>query len=62
MTAEAWGRGGVEAEKIERSRQRACKKATEERRHKASHLPPAWQGFFFALLGPSLPPLSQGPL
>lgn len=35
QTAEAWGRGGVEAEKMERQRQRELKKAKEERRHKA---------------------------
>merc|ERR1711977_715194 len=35
QTAEAWGRGGVEAEKMERARQRELKKAKEERRHKA---------------------------
>jgi len=35
LTAEAWARGGVEAEKMERQRQRAAKKAKEERRHKA---------------------------
>jgi len=35
LTAEAWARGGVEAEKMERQRQRAFKKAQEERRHKA---------------------------
>merc|ERR1711871_341570 len=35
LTAEAWARGGVEAEKMERQRQRAHKKLQEERRHKA---------------------------
>jgi len=35
LTAEAWGRGGVEAEKMERQRQRAEKKKKEENRHKA---------------------------
>jgi len=35
QTAEAWARGGVEAEKMERQRQRELKKAKEERRHKA---------------------------
>jgi len=35
MTAEAWMRGGIEAEKIERQRQRAAKRAAEDRRHKA---------------------------
>jgi len=35
LTAEAWARGGIEAEKMERQRQRALKKAKEDRRHKA---------------------------
>merc|ERR1711871_23545 len=35
LTAEAWARGGIEAEKMERQRQRAAKKAKEDRRHKA---------------------------
>jgi len=35
LTAEAWMRGGLEAEKVERQRQRAAKRAQEDRRHKA---------------------------
>merc|ERR1712216_509629 len=35
LTAEAWIRGGIEAEKAERQRQRAAKRAAEDRRHKA---------------------------
>merc|ERR1712093_515274 len=35
QTAEAWGRGGVEAERTERARQREFKKKKEENRHKS---------------------------
>lgn len=35
QTAEAWGRGGVEAEKTERARQRQLKKMKEDQRHKS---------------------------
>merc|ERR1712093_13588 len=35
QTAEAWGRGGVEAERTERARQREFKRKKEENRHKA---------------------------
>jgi len=34
LLAEAWGRGGIEAEKIERQRQRKLKEWTEKNRHK----------------------------
>jgi len=34
MLCEAWGRGGVEAEKIERTRQRKLREWTEKNRHK----------------------------
>lgn len=34
LMAEAWGRGGVEAEKVERTRQRKWREETERNRHK----------------------------